>query len=243
MRFSWRDELIEDHVEQMLKLWKEVYCKVYAAPLKRIFKRSGIVDVDALVACSVIMHDVGKLTRLYQQHLVERLSLRGYRHEVLSSAITEIVFSRFPWSNYVSAAVLLSHEPILLGQVGRAGERYFSVTLANRSLWLVADENKRIRLEEDGVEALNKILKKEGFNVSLADEYSLSSCLDALRKILVKTSLLGNRHFSRIRIATLAHLLTLLDSLVASRNRRDDEGGTFVSKYARYAEVGEVWRR
>lgn len=242
MRYSWRDELIEEHVRSMIELWRDKYRRFYEAPLARVFRGLG-GEVDRLVRCTLIMHDVGKLTWIYQAYLRGETGLGYYRHEIVSSAITGVAFSGNPWCGYASAAVLLSHEPILLGQVGRVGERYFSVTFAYRSLKLAAKRGEEVELEEDGVAVINEILREEGFSESLASRYPISGCVEALKATIARTALLGDRQTQRLRVAVLSHILTLLDSLSASRARGDDEGGTFVSRHARYAEVGELWRR
>ncbi|RLF05129.1 MAG: hypothetical protein DRK00_05165 [Thermoprotei archaeon] len=242
MRFSWEGELIEDHVGEMLKLWSQVYCELYTAPLKRLFRELEFGEVDRVVKCILIMHDVGKLTGIYQSYLKGGGALRGYRHEVVSSAITAIEFSQHSWAVYAAAAVLLSHEPILLGQVSRAGERYFTVTSAHRSLQLAAGGSEIVRLEEDGVRVVNRMLSGEEFSERLSLDYRVEECMRALKRVVARTSLIGDRHLARVRVAALTHILTLLDSLSASKSRRDDDGGTFVSRHARLAEVGEVWR-
>jgi len=245
MRMSWKNEYIEEHVSRMLELWN-AYKKAYKAPLTRLFKHLGGHDVDELVKCALIMHDVGKLVPRYQKYLAGEAELEGYRHEVVSAAVTAIVFKQRPWRAYVSAAVLLSHEPILMGQVLRTRERYVTLTSAARILRLAGGKDRmsseRVLLEPDGVDAINQLLEKEGFEEKLMQEYEVEECLHALKEVVTITSLVGDRSLERIRVAALVHVLTLLDSLAASEKRGDDDGGTFISKNARLAEVVEVVR-
>lgn len=240
MRLSWKDEhteeLIEEHINRMLEHWK-AYSRVYRAPLKRLFRELG--DVDDLVKCALIMHDVGKLVPRYQKYLRGEVKLGWYRHEVVSAAITAVTFSSRPWRAQVSAAILLSHEPILMGQVSRTSEKYFTLTYAERVLRLGGDGSS-VRLEEDGVRILNDLLNRERFKERVAQKYQVDECINALKEIVAAIAISGNKLIERLRVAALIHVLTVIDSLTASKNRRNDEGGTFVTRYAQLAEVVEV---
>jgi CRISPR/Cas system-associated endonuclease Cas3-HD len=138
----------------------------------------------------------------------------------------------------VAAAVLLSHEPILMGQVGEAGEKYFTLTQAYRSLG-VACSRGVLELEE--VNVINEILKDEGFQWELKGSYALSECINALKGLVARVAILGDAAVSRVKVAALAHVLTVIDSLSASKSRGgSDESGTFISRGARAAEVAEL---
>ncbi|RLE84286.1 MAG: hypothetical protein DRJ67_10780 [Thermoprotei archaeon] len=236
MRWSWRNEPIEKHVGGMLARWK-AYKRVYEAPLARLYR--GLGSVDDMMKCALIMHDVGKLVPRYQKFLRGEARLGDYRHEVVSAAITAITFKHRPWRIHVSAAILLSHEPILMGQVGRVGERYLTLTSVERILRLAGD-GELVKLEDDGVEAINSLLEREGFEERVAREYGVDECLEVLKETVVATSIAGNRLLERLRVAALIHVLTVIDSITANESREDDEGGTFVTRHARQAEVVEV---
>ena len=229
---------MEDHLEKMLNLWKSRYSKVYLGPLKRFFKD---FDSDRLVKSMLIAHDIGKLTDYYQKYLLGEIKyLMNYRHEVVSAAIARIMFQGEAWSMYVSAAILLSHEPILLGQVGRSKERYFTLTSAGRILSMASRDSKDyVLLVKDGVNVINGLLKREGFKERLYEKYRVVDCLRALKSVVVRTSLLRDKDVIRAKVSLLIHILTLIDSL-AARRRSGDEGGTFVSKRAKIAEIGEI---
>jgi len=229
---------MEEHVGSMLVLWKDKYKGLYLAPVCRVLDLSA-KEADELIRSMLITHDLGKLVRHYQDHLEKGTGLRGYRHEILSAALTSMAFSKRPWRTYLSATVMLHHEPILLGQVRRIGERYASLTHAYKSLSLAASDNGIIRLTEDGVETINKILKEEGFPEAVPSEISIRSCLRELKRTVVLSSLVNDRLLIRIKVATLLHVLVLLDALAAKR-REGDQGGTFVSRRAKIAEVGEL---
>jgi CRISPR-associated endonuclease Cas3-HD len=245
MIFSWaedgRSEQIRDHVDSMLERWKFKYRRVYEKPLRRLIGDHA----DEAVRCAIIMHDVGKLTKLYQEYLKRRLSgekasLRGYRHEVASAAIASLHLQGVEWGDLVAAAVLLSHEPILMGQVGEAGERYFTLTQAYRSL-KVACTDGALELDSEGVSIINDFLKSEEFQWRLKEKYEFSGCLDALKGLVVRVVALGDVAVKRVRVAALSHVLTVIDSLSANESREEgDDGGTFVSRGARVAEVAEL---
>lgn len=244
MTLSWAElgkkEHMEEHVDSMLKLWKIKYRKAYQASLRRLIGDCA----DEAVRCAIILHDVGKLAKFYQEYLRnrhegKRASLRGYRHEIASAAVAALLLQSVEWGDLVAAAILLSHEPLLMGQVGEAGERYLTLTQASRSL-RVACSKGVLELEPVGVHTVNLILAREGYQYSLEDNYELSECLRALKGLVVRVAALGDLATKRVKVAALMHVLTVIDSLSASESRRDDEGGTFVSRGARVAEVAEL---
>jgi CRISPR-associated endonuclease Cas3-HD len=244
MTFSWAElgkkESMEEHVDSMLKLWKNKYRKAYEASLHRLIGDRA----DEAVRCAIILHDVGKLANFYQEYLKNRFegkrgSLRGYRHEIASAAIATLMLQNIEWGDLVAAAILLSHEPILMGQVEEAGERYFTLTQASRSL-RVACYKGVLELDPGGVRMVNQILAREGFQYSLEDNYELSACLRALKGLVARVAVLGDAATKRVKVAALMHVLNVIDSLSASETRGDDEGGTFVSRGARAAEVAEL---
>jgi len=243
MTLSWaecgRKERMGEHVDSMLKLWNK-YRRAYGAPLHRLIGDCA----DEAVRCAIILHDVGKLAKLYQEYLrkrfeCEKASLKGYRHEIASAAIAALMLQGVEWGDTVAAAILLSHEPILMGQVEEAGERYFTLTQASRSL-RVACPKGVLELETEGVRAINQILAREAFQYSLEDNYELSECLHALKGLVARVAILGDAAVKRIKVAALMHVLTVIDSLSASESRGDDEGGTFISRGAKVAEVVEL---
>jgi len=243
MILSWAEvgklELMEDHVRGMLERWKSKYRRVYESSLRRLVGEHA----NETVRCAIILHDVGKLARFYQEYLRKRLSgekasLREYRHEVASAAIAALHLQSVEWGDLVAAAVLLSHEPILMGQVGEAGEKYFTLTQAYRSLGVACSRGV---LELEGVDVINRFLKDEGFQWELRESYALSDCIDALKSLVARVAILGDASVSRVKVAALAHVLAVIDSLSASESRGGgDECGTFISRGARAAEVAEL---
>ena len=248
MVYSWAErnkrEPFEQHIRSMLERWKNVYSKVYEAPLRRLIGSHA----DEAVRCSIILHDVGKLTKLYQKYVEsrykgEKARLGGYRHEVVSGAIAALLLRDVEWGDYVVAAVTLSHEPILMGQVGEAGERRFTLTQAYRSLRAACEGGEELKLECEGVQVVNKLLEEEGFSWRLEEKYRYEECLRGLKGAVIRITTLGDVAVKRVKVAALVHVLTVIDSLSASESRGDgDEGGTFVSRGAKKAEVAELWR-
>lgn len=244
---SWINEPMEIHIGAMLRLWEEKYRRAYEAPLARCLKSSiGQSDVNEVVKAAIILHDVGKLTEFYQGYISARargLEVRvgGYRHELVSAAIAHRAFAQRSWKYVVSGAILLHHEPITMSYVRRAGERYVTLTQAYASLSSASKDGKRLALCKKGVELVNDMLRRNGFlKETIETFYTIDDLIDALKELVVRISLRGDKGLWRIRIAALVHVLTLLDAL-AAKSREGDEGGTFVSKRAVRAEVVELW--
>ena len=238
---SWVGEPMEKHLEAMLELWEGKYRRFYERPLQRLL-RLEVGDADRIVKAAVILHDVGKLTERYQRYLEAKArgeSARlGYRHEMLSAAVAFLTFASSPWRPLLSAAVLLHHEPILMGQTGRLGEEYVTLTRAYSMFRLVASED-RVELHPGGVDLINRLLEREGFSEKAEPVYGRSQLEGALKDCVARVALRSDRGLVRVKVAALTHVLTLLDSKAASA-RSGDEGGTFVSRRAAVAEVAEL---
>lgn len=242
--YSWVGEPIEKHVELALNLWTNKYKKFYISSLNRVFRfESEPINEDEVVKATIILHDVGKLTSYYQEYIraksqgLERF-LKGYRHEIIGSAVTFLTFKQKPWRYLASGAVLLHHEPILMGQMLRLGEDYVTLTHAYYSLRVASQDNK-VSLDEKGVDILNKILSREGFIERIPESLPIDEMEEAIKECIVRIALRSDKPIMRVKIAALVHILTLLDSL-AARSRSDDDGGTFVSQRASLAEVAEL---
>lgn len=243
---SWIDEPMEEHLRTMLELWDKKYSKYYLAALRRLFKPYGCHEVYKIVTSAIILHDLGKLTYNYQAHLRmkergEHTSLRYYRHEFISAAVSLLVLERYVWRYIVSGAIMLHHEPILMGQTRELGERYVTLTRIFTSLQ-EASVDSQILLDPDGVNAVNVLLRSRGFSETVCASYRVDRLREALKNLVIRIALRSDRHVIRVRVAALTHILTLLDSL-AARGRSNDEGGTFVSRRASKAEVVELCER
>jgi hypothetical protein len=64
--------------------------------------------------------------------------------------------------------------------------------------------------------------------------------LTCFKRFRARVAVLGDAATKRVKVAALMHVLSVIDSLSASETRGDDEGGTFVSRGARAAEVAEL---
>lgn len=245
---SWIDEPMEEHLRSMLELWDRKYSKYYSAALHRLFKPRNCHEVDKIVSSAIILHDVGKLTHNYQAYLKMKekereghASLRYYRHEFISAAVSLLVLERYEWRYIVSGAIILHHEPILMGQTYELGERYVTLTRIFASL-REASVDSQILLDPNGVGVVNALLRSRGFSETVCVSYRVDRLEEALKDLVVRIAYRSDRHTTRIKVAALTHILTLIDSL-AAKKRSNDEGGTFVSRRASKAEVAELCMR
>ncbi|NJE01773.1 CRISPR-associated endonuclease Cas3'' [Thermococcus sp. JdF3] len=120
---AFRGQTLQRHVEEMLSAWEKVRGK-YLPSIIRAMRAYGIElsleDADRLMRSLIILHDSGKGAKLYQDYLEGRTTLAGFRHELVSAyyamkILAEIFDERTAFAG--SLAVMLHHEPILMGQV------------------------------------------------------------------------------------------------------------------------------
>lgn len=128
--WAYKGQTLQEHVNEMLKYWEEIKVR-YIETIKRSLSSLDILlseeEIDRLMKILIISHDVGKATKFYQEEKIEKNeSIKGFRHELVSSYVTyEIIKHEFNLSNdkkellaLISAlAIMLHHEPILMGQI------------------------------------------------------------------------------------------------------------------------------
>jgi len=120
---AFRGQTLEEHAGAMLQAWEEVKGK-YIPSIIRAMKSYGVElgrdDADRLMRGLIILHDSGKGARLYQNYLWGGEKLRGFRHELVSAYYTLNILQQLFDEKVAfvsSLAVMLHHEPILMGQV------------------------------------------------------------------------------------------------------------------------------
>jgi len=253
---AWRNESFENHVMGMLELWNIKFSRAYTPTLSRVLDLNPR-EVNLLVKKAVILHDAGKLYRGYQEALRDgRSGIRAeYRHELVSAYYAHgwILGHRMSEVDYcLTSAIALHHEPILMGQVGRIREPYLTITEVLRRFNKVSQEGVLDMIDE-GVSFLEGLLKTHvGLEVRLPrrvpvnrGESEEKSLARILRDILLMASVKGSgQHKAKLRLktASLLSVLCVLDSWVANRARgMDDDGGTFITRYAGLAEVPLAW--
>ncbi|MBS7612294.1 hypothetical protein KEJ27_08890 [Candidatus Bathyarchaeota archaeon] len=245
---SWKEvsneESYEDHVNSVLELWRGKFKNTHLPSLSRILTLDGEY-VNNLVEVSIILHDTGKLFLGYQEALrgkKEAISRGEYRHEIVSAALTFFIVSADELY-LTSGAILLHHEPILMGQVGRYAERYLTITDIERRLRKTCGDT--IEFDSEGIDWTCKKLQNYPFNKYIPEEIKVDDALEKIKELMlilcVKCSP-QRRASLRLKVSSLGTLLSILDSVAANKNRKLlDGGGTFITKRAEKAEVSLAW--
>ncbi len=246
--YAWKNEGFDDHVESMLTLWGGLFRRTHLACISRVLALSS-EEAEYLVRKMVILHDVGKLYIEYQKAITGSgtLNRAEYRHEIVSAyyMYNLALSTSMNEEDYCAmTAIALHHEPILMGQLARMGEPYLTVTDILRRLRKTSIEGK-ILMDRDGIKLVEDLLRKYvGINVQLPVEVTVEEVANAMRDIILTTSIKGSTHYkARIRLKTsaLLSLLCVLDSWPAHKARREDDGGNFIARRAELAEVALVW--
>lgn len=245
---AWKEglneESYEDHVNSILELWRGNFKNTYLPSLSRIFSLNK-EHVNNLIEVSIILHDVGKLFLGYQEALrggKEAISRGEYRHEIVSAALTFFVLN-VDELYLTSGAILLHHEPILMGQVSRHAEPYLTITDVERRLRKTCGDI--IEFDSEGVDWTCKKLQNYPFNKYIPEEIKVDYVLEKIKELMlilcVKCSF-QRRASLRLKVSSLGTLLSILDSVAADKNRKLlDDGGTFITKRAEKAEVSLAW--
>jgi len=249
MSLSWRknsrEELYEKHVNDMLDLWRGRFRNTYLPTLSRMLQLDRDY-IDDLVEVAIILHDVGKLYVGYQRALRgERadISRAEYRHEIVSASLTPFVLPAGE-ERYVSGgAILLHHEPILMGQVSRYAEPYLTITDIERRLRKACGE--WVEFEPEGIEWTCRILQNYPFSCYLPERMNVDDILERIKDLMLMLCVKGSpdrRATMRLKVSSMGALLSIIDSKVANENRGpSDDGGTFITRRARRAEVCFLW--
>ena len=252
--YAWKNELLRDHIQSMLTLWARYFRTVYLTPIARVLELRS-EDAEHLVRQAIILHDAGKLYTMYQRALKEEAPelskyRREYRHELVSSyyylhcRMQHSVLQEIDYC--VAASLALHHEPILMGQLSRMGEPYLTVTEVIRRLKSTSIDDE-LPMHEGGVKLLEDLLRLHvGLHVQLPRKLKVEEVVDSLRSLMLTLSIKGSAEYRsrmRIKTAALASLLCVIDSWAAHEHRSssEDDGGTFLARHARLAEVALAW--
>lgn len=217
-------ETLIEHTCTTYYVWEMCMKKYYEEAIRRVFGRYSKLAVDL----ALLTHDAGKLAEAYG---IPRLR-RFYRHEVVSAYLAYSLLKHPALSSVdlgvnVSLAILLHHEPIILGAyAGELGERYIKVSTVKAMLERVAPDG-RLKLIND-LSYVNLVNHKLGLSgrgspllQALQSAVSISSVIDAIKEVIASASLgdISTRLIRRLRVGTLLHVLVLADSLAASMRR------------------------
>ena len=120
---AFRGQTLEEHVDEMLSTWEKVRDK-YIPSIIRAMKAVGIElskeEADRFMKILIILHDIGKCSKVYQRHLESGEPLRGFRHELVSAYYAYEVLREISGEDMAfigSLVVMMHHEPILMGQI------------------------------------------------------------------------------------------------------------------------------
>ena len=247
---AWKEgeneETYEAHINNMLNLWRGNFRNAYLPSLSRIIG-SDKGYVNDLIEIMIILHDLGKLFIGYQKTLrkEERIISRAeYRHEIVSAALTFFVLPVSEELYVISGAILLHHEPILMGQVSRYAEPYLTITDVERRLRKSC--GGVIEFNPDGIRWTREKLKEYSFNFSsnLPVEVEIDEILDKIKELMLMLCVKCSperKATLRLKVSALGTLLSIIDSVAANRSRKLDDGGTFITRRAEKSEVSLLW--
>lgn len=230
----------EEHIEDMLKCWEKIRRK-YQRTLERILNLNA-EKIDLLVKAMIILHDSGKCTEFYQDVISRNEAVRRYRHEIVSAYLAYKLLKNVveePYLSVISAAILLHHEPILMGCVSTQREKGITLTdIRGRIEYPRTDYEageKAKTLHPEFREVFRYLFDKH-LDVKLnpdVDEIDPDDLVETLGRVIALTSLCGDdswRQEMRGMVALLLYILVVCD-YYGSKNRGGDE-----PKFAREIE-------
>jgi len=222
----------EGHIENMIKCWEKIRRK-YQKTLERILKLN-VEKINFLVKAMIILHDSGKCTVFYQDAINRNEAIGRYRHEIVSAYLAYKLLKNVveePHLSVLSAAILLHHEPILMGCVSIQREKGITLTdIRGRIEYPRTDYGAREKtkmLHPDFGELFTYLFDKY-LNVKLSpdvDEINPGDLVETLGRVIALTSLCGDdswRQEMRGIVALLLYILVVCD-YYGSRDRGGDE--------------------
>jgi len=111
-----RGQTLDEHVDLMLECW-EKRRKRYVHSIRRLLPSVEVglerQQVEDLMRSLIILHDVGKASRIYQRYISGEERLEGFRHELVSAHYT--YESLLPLDGELTEidalTVMMHHEP------------------------------------------------------------------------------------------------------------------------------------
>jgi len=243
---AWRDkediarqQSYETHIHKMIECWENYLKPKYIKSLQRVMELDENA-LDYIVKYMLIVHDSGKCTEYYQRNIT---SPKRYRHEIVSSylayrLIDNVIDTKIKY--LVSGAILLHHEPILMGSISYQRERGITLTDIRGRIEYPSgskrdDSARRLHYDfkrlfkylfERYLSDNNKILTKIISNMAnLSDEIDINDLIDTLGDIVAILSLAGDdvwRHKMRFQVSALQYILVVCD-YYSSKDRSPKE--------------------
>jgi CRISPR-associated endonuclease Cas3-HD len=219
---SYRDECYIQHIRECLNEWNNIRLK-YLNALSRIMKAER-EDVNVVVKTSLLLHDAGKLAKIYQRKVMSEMfnfdegetmsknMLKGFKHEVLGSIYTFKVLRDLKLDKeipYIAGwAVLLHHEAM------------------RRK---IKPEHLLTSIDDDAVDQnailLLRSLLKDNLHLNLnantlnTDKNEIGKIIDWLFKYIYQNQA---KHILRMKISSLQHIVCFCDVRAANRIRRGE---------------------
>lgn len=123
MILAFQGQSLDEHVGKMLSEWNRIkrrYLKTIQRSLRSLDIELSEKQIDELVETLIKLHDIGKASKIYQRHIKNGETLKGFRHELVSAYYAHQILKK-KFNEKVafvgSLVVMLHHEPILMGQI------------------------------------------------------------------------------------------------------------------------------
>lgn len=175
MIYAFKNQTLDDHVRGMLDYWEKIkhrYLNCIIRALKAYSLELSPEEADEFMKMLIRLHDIGKASKIYQKHILEGESLRGFRHEFVSSYYSYKLIKK-RWNNeklaFIGAlTIMLHHEPIIMGQITNMKKEeltaevvldklgQFDGMVKDTERWLI--ENIGEDLKEPGSEELTRFV-------------------------------------------------------------------------------------
>lgn len=227
---SYEGECFVGHTLACLNEWEKIKPK-YGKALARVLNLSRS-DADKVVSTAVALHDVGKLAVPYQKALIsdEYRGLKAdFRHELVSAYVVHEALKPCGFVALISAgATMLHHEPILLGQIVRAGERAITVTDLRRRFLATLRRLGASSMEfaDGSAGVVSSICERINVAIELPASVEVSEIVSVLRRVIERLRNVGTPEFRnqiRLRVAALQHVIVLCDYRSAGLRGHTDE--------------------
>ncbi len=242
--FAWKEEkpqYYQDHIKGMIECWENYLKKKYIKSMKRVLeiKNDGIIDF--IIKYMLIFHDSGKCTEYYQQNIG---NTQRYRHEIMSSylsyKILEGVVDEY-LQCLVSGAILLHHEPMLMGSISYQRERGVTLTdIRGRIEYPLIGESRKIETTKILHKDFKKLFKylinehlknyknheKVLYNLeNLNLKLDIEDIIKTIGRFVSILSLVGDdvwRHKMRFKVSSLQYIIIVSD-YYGSKDRGEKE--------------------
>ncbi len=151
-----------DHVRLMLKAMKEILPRYE----NRIKKVTGL-DPEKILKTAIVLHDLGKLTRVYHDNNTGKGKIPFYRHELVSAAVSlQMLESSGHYTpdeaRTISLTTLHHHEPLMFGMLGNINQPALTPSIAYNQITRLGERLSWHPSKEKVEEFLNEFSREIG---------------------------------------------------------------------------------